>query len=126
GIVDAKDLSVRNSSAAFAADMIRKLTADSASDAFIMVGPKMATEPRAAGEIADALKVLGRPVFYLDFDSAPMFSPWRDLLGNAVKQARGVEHVITTPRDLFGAWSDVIHQILRSKRLLISERPLQP
>ena len=116
GVVDARDLALRESHSVFIADVVRKLSASSRSDALILVGPRMAPESADVHEISEVLKDMGRPVFYLSYDSDPLASPWRDMLGNAARHARGTEYEITTPRDLFGAWSEIIHRIITSKR----------
>ena len=122
GRIAAKDLGLRDSHTAFVADVVRNLAANSASDALILVGPRMAHEPAADGEIAEALRDIRRPVFYLNYDSGNLTEPWQDLLRNAVKHAHGSAYAITTPRDLFGAWSSVMDRIMRSKRTSQSAR----
>jgi hypothetical protein len=116
GLVDARDLAQKESHAVFIADVVRKLVASSRADALILVGPRMAPGPASdVHEVTEVLKEMDRPVFYLSYDSEPLASPWRDVLGNAARHARGAEYEITTPRDFFGAWSDIIQRIITSK-----------
>ena len=115
GVVDAKELGTKDSAAMFAARVIHDVTLNSNSEALIVVGPRMNVEA-GAREISEALKDSGRPVFYLSYDSGSLTIPWRDSLGRGVKQAHGIEYGISTPLDLFSAWSDVLTRILKARR----------
>jgi hypothetical protein len=117
GVVDAKRLAQKNGPAYFAADLIKQQSASSGSDALILVGTRTIEEPGAPREIAESLKALGRPVFYLCYSPDPATIAWRDLLGNAVRQSHGVEYTIATPRDLFSAWADIVSRISKTKKV---------
>jgi hypothetical protein len=123
GLVDAKDLAMKNSRAIFMADVIRKLVSNSGTDALVLIGPRMGPERTAPREIAEALKELDRPVFYLNYNPDPVLNRWRDLIGAAVKQAHGNEYEIANARELFEAWTDIVNRIEKSRRTTKTSHP---
>ncbi|MEK7408336.1 MAG: acetyltransferase [Acidobacteriota bacterium] len=80
-------------------------------DAIIIVGPKLMLDKNIPQQ---ALKEAGRakcPVFYLNYNSNPRGSPWRDAIGAVLKIYRGLEYSITFPRDLGAALTDMVSRL---------------
>lgn len=79
-------------------------------DAVILIGPRMT----AAAGMRDALRDSGAPrcpIFYLNYATDPSASPWKDVIGAAVKSWKGMEFIISKPRDLAAAWNEVMGRI---------------
>jgi hypothetical protein len=116
GLVDAKQLSMKDGTAQFMARLVREQLRKQGPDALIIVGPKLSGDVKISRETLDSVETLDRPIFYLKYNTDPAVNPWRDFIGNVVKQKRGVEYSITHPKDLFNAWSDVVSRIVRGRR----------
>jgi hypothetical protein len=77
-------------------------------DAVIFIGPKLIDFSFTRERSLKALEAMECPTFYLTYSADPGHHPWRDVIGSAVKSWKGLEYVITRPRDLPVAWADVM------------------
>jgi len=77
----------------------------------IFVSPKFPIDSKVPQEIIVKLRDFDHSIFYLNYNPNPGNFPWRDAIGNVVKQLHGLEYTITRPRDLFQSWSDVVSRI---------------
>jgi len=116
GLVDVKTLSAKNGTANFVAGLLEE-SKKRDSDALIIVGSKVAWNPKMPREALDPLGNLDRPLFYLDYNGNPADNPGRDFLRAAVKLKRGVVYNITYPKDLFHAWSDILARTVKARKL---------
>ena len=128
GRVDARQLAEKHGEAEFLGDLLTKEIAGNqdSPDAVIIAGPKAGVDDALP---PDALKQLGdvkSPIFYMDFDLAPVVIPgrdadgpvatgWHDAIGSAVRFVKGAEYTIAKPRDVYFAWSDIAGRIVKSK-----------
>jgi hypothetical protein len=115
GVIDAQ-YAMKNGAAQFAASLVNEQSRREKPDALIIVGPKSDREVKIPREILASLEDLDQPLFYMNYSAKPIPSPWRDLFGTFVRQKRGVEYTITSPKDLFNAWSDVITRLDRNRQ----------
>jgi hypothetical protein len=115
GLIDAKQLSMKDGAAQFMARLVREQLSKQRADALIIVGPKLSGDVKLSRETLDSVETLDRPLFYLNYNADPTANPWRDFIGNVVKRKRGFEYSITHPKDLFNAWSDVVSRITRGR-----------
>lgn len=111
GVIDAKALAVKDREAEFLKTLITEEMRDADYDALIFVGPKYPLKMNIPHASVDGLKGSARPLFYLNYESDPSSYPWRDGIGRFVKMLHGREYHISHPRDLFGAWSDLVSRI---------------
>jgi hypothetical protein len=84
-------------------------------DAVIIAGPKVVVDDSVA---PDALRDLGEvkfPVFYMNCNLDPTYSPWRDPIGAVVHNLKGAEYSISRPRDMFFALSEIMGRVVKSK-----------
>jgi hypothetical protein len=122
GLIDAKQLSMKDGAAQFMARLVREQLRKQGPDALIIVGPKLSGEVKISRGTLDSVGTLDRPIFYLNYNTDPAANPWRDFIGNMVKQKRGVAYSITHPKDLFNAWSDVVSRIVRVRHSNIVDK----
>lgn len=106
GTIDARALRPDYSEISF----LNGLLADEHPDALIFVGPKTSDESKFRGKFSDLVQPKC-PVFYLPYEPYPDANPWRDLIGSVVKLWKGFEYTISSPRDLFLAWNEVMLRI---------------
>jgi hypothetical protein len=74
-------------------------------DFLIFVGPK--THDDSVSVDTGQLIEPDCPVFYLSYDA----HPWVDLIGSVVRQWKGIGYMITNPRDLAIAWTEVMFRL---------------
>ena len=117
GTVDAKRLVATNGPAQFAADLIQEQLRKENSDALIVLGPKGGSETRISRQTLESLNQLGKPTFYLSYDTGNPWSMWRDPISSIMKRLRGFEYRINRPKDFFNAWSDVVSRMIRAKQI---------
>ena len=115
GTVDAKRLVSTNGPAQFAADLIREQLGKENTDGLIVLGPKGGAETRVSPQALDSFEKLGKPAFYLSYDTGKRLSQWRDPISSIMKRLRGFEYAINRPNDFFNAWSDVVARMVRAK-----------
>ncbi len=116
GTVDAKRLASNNGPAQFAADLIREQLDKENTDGLIVLGPKGGAETGVSPQALDSFDKLGKPAFYLSYDTKQRSSLWRDPISSIMKHLRGFEYGINRPKDFFNAWSDVVSRIMRAKQ----------
>jgi hypothetical protein len=116
GVIDAK-YAMKNAPAQFVAGLVNEQSLTEKADALIIVGPKSDREVKVPRGMVDSLEDLDRPLFYMNYSARPFASPWRDHFGSLVRQKRGVEYTISTPKDLYAAWSDVIARLEKQARI---------
>jgi hypothetical protein len=112
GIVDAKGLGMKNRPSQFVTDLVAEQSKKQMVDALIFIGPKPDVGLEINRDFRGTIGAFDGPMFYFNYNANPIANPWRDLIGNAVKQRKGVEYSITYPKDLFFAWSDLLSRIL--------------
>jgi hypothetical protein len=117
GTVDAKRLVATNGPAQFAADLIQEQLRKESSDALIVLGPKGGSETRISRQTLESFDQLGKPTFYLSYDTGNPWSIWRDPISSIMKRLRGLEYRINRPKDFFNAWSDVVSRMMRAKQI---------
>jgi hypothetical protein len=118
GKVDLKQLSQKHGEVSFLSDLIKKEIANDHPDAVIFAGPKVLLDDSVPEE---DLKTLASdvtyPVFYMNYNLNPQATPWRDAIGKAIRNFRGVEFSISRPRDLWFAVSEVVSRIVKSNQV---------
>ena len=77
-------------------------------DALIVISTDCDVSLRAMYETPSQIHNV--PLFYLNYKAAPLEISY-DTIGRFVKHLHGREYVISYPRDLFHAWSDILSQI---------------
>jgi hypothetical protein len=116
GTVDFRQLTHKNGDTQFLADLTRnELAARENVDGLIFVGPKSSIDASIPEE---NLKQIGEPdfpLFYMNYTPDPLAVPWRDTIGRMVKFLKGREYIISGPRDLSNALSEVLDRIVKSK-----------
>ncbi|MBI3682461.1 MAG: acetyltransferase [Acidobacteria bacterium] len=116
GTVDWKRLASKKADTEFLTDLILKEAGgENHPDALIFAGPKAMLEAPVPNE---SLREVGEPefpVFYLNYNLNPQFTPWRDTIGHAVKFFKGQEFTISRPRDVWFAVSEVVSRIVKSR-----------
>jgi hypothetical protein len=76
--VDARQLAVKDGDAAFLGNLTRQaLIKDNDADGLIFVSPKYPLDVEVSRETIDSLRLLDRPVFYLNYNLEPALFPWR-------------------------------------------------
>ncbi len=84
-------------------------------DAVIFAGPKVMLDQNVPPE---TLKDLGNPdcpMFYMNYNSDPQQTPWRDAIGRTVRFFHGMEFTISRPRDLWYAVNEMTDRIVKSR-----------
>jgi hypothetical protein len=115
GTVDAKRLVSTHGPAQFAADLIRGQLTKENTDALIVLSPKGGSKTILSREALESFDKLGKPAFYLSYDTGKQLSLWRDPISSIMKHLRGLEYGIDRPKDFFNAWSDVVTRMVRAK-----------
>ena len=121
--VDVKQLAGKNTETGFLARLLAEEMGKDNPDALIFVSPKCPLDSHMPREVIDRLKNFDLPVFYLNYNLYPSSFPWRDAIGQVVKQLHGFEYTITRPRDLMNAWSDIVSRMARAKQPPGPSRP---
>lgn len=113
GTVDLGRLSQKHGETQFLTKLIsQEVGGGDRPDALIFAGPKVMLDEGVPPESLKEIGDLDFPVFYMNYNSAPHVTPWRDAIGNAVKFLRGQEFTITRPRDLWFAWTEIMSRIV--------------
>jgi hypothetical protein len=116
GTVDLKRLTQKHGDAEFLGGLLtQELKEGQPPDAVIFAGPKVVMEESLPQETLKGLTDVKPAVFYMNYSLNPQANPWRDAIGSAVKQLKGVEYTITRPRDLFFSWTDIMGRIVKLK-----------
>jgi hypothetical protein len=84
-------------------------------DAVIIAGPKVSIGGTVPKNDLKEIGGVGLPVFYMNYALDPTASPWRDAIGNTVRELKGLEYTIGKPRDVFFVWSEIADRIVKSK-----------
>ncbi len=114
GKVDLLRLGQKHGNTAFLTNLISKeLSSSSKPDAIVFAGPKSFLEENVSKEELERLGQLEYPVFYMNYSLNPNATPWRDAIGSAVKALKGTEFVISRPRDLWFAVSEMVSSIVK-------------
>jgi hypothetical protein len=114
--VDLKRLTQKHGDTEFLAGLLtQELKEGQLPDAVIFAGPKVVLEESLPQETLKGLTDVKPAVFYMNYSLNPQANPWRDAIGSAVKQLKGVEYTITRPRDLFFSWTDIMGRIVKLK-----------
>jgi len=118
GKVDLKQLSQKHGEVSFLSDLIKKEIANDHPDAVIFAGPKVLLDDSVPEEDLKPLASdVTYPVFYMNYNLNPQGVPWRDAIGKAIRNFRGVEFSISRPRDLWFAVSEVVSRIVKSNQV---------
>ena len=118
GKVDLKQLSQKHGEVSFLSDLIRKEIANDHPDAVIFAGPKVLLDDSVPEEDLKPLASdVTYPVFYMNYNLNPQGVPWKDAIGKAIRNFRGVEFSISRPRDLWFAVSEVVSRIVKSNQV---------
>ena len=117
GKVDLKQLSQKHGEVSFLSDLIKKEIANDHPDAVIFAGPKVLLDDSVPEEDLKPLASdVTYPVFYMNYNLNPQATPWKDAIGKAIRNFRGVEFSISRPRDLWFAVSEVVSRIVKSNQ----------
>jgi hypothetical protein len=120
--VNLAQLSDKRSDTKFLTDLIRtELSRSDRPDAFVFAGPKVLLDHNIEPESLREIGEVDVPVFYMNYNLFPNATPWRDVIGNAVKYFRGTEFTISRPRDLWSASTEVVNRIVKSKTARIAQ-----
>jgi hypothetical protein len=118
GKVDLKQLSQKHGEVSFLSDLIKKEIANDHPDAVIFAGPKVLLDDTVPEEdLKPLVSDVTYPVFYMNYNLNPKDIPWRDAIGKAIRNFRGVEFSISRPRDLWFAVSEVVSRIVKSNQV---------
>jgi hypothetical protein len=118
GKVDLKQLSQKHGEVSFLSDLIKKEIANDHPDAVIFAGPKVLLDDSVPEEdLKPLVSDVTYPVFYMNYNLNPRDVPWRDAIGKAIRNFRGVEFSISRPRDLWFAVSEVVSRIVKSNQV---------
>jgi hypothetical protein len=118
GKVDLKQLSQKHGEVTFLSDLIKKEIANDHPDAVIFAGPKVLLDDSVPEEDLKPLASdVTYPVFYMNYNLNPQAIPWKDAIGKAIRNFRGVEFSISRPRDLWFAVSEVVSRIVKSNQV---------
>jgi hypothetical protein len=118
GKVDLKQLAKKHGEVGFLADLIKKEIANDHPDAVIFAGPKVLLDDSVPEEDLKPLASdVTYPVFYMNYNLNPQAIPWKDAIGKAIRNFRGVEFSISRPRDLWFAVSEVVSRIVKSNQV---------
>ncbi len=113
GTVNLKHMVEKHSSTTFLTKLIGDECGPSTrADAVVFAGPKAMLDQNVPSDEVKALE-LAYPVFYMNYILNPQATPWRDAIGVAVKQMKGVEYTITRPRDLWFSISEMVGRIVK-------------
>jgi hypothetical protein len=118
GTIDLKRLSQKHGDAAFLGDLLAaelKEDKQSSPDAVIFAGPKVMIEDGLSPETLRQISDVKLPVFYMNYNLNPQVNPWRDAIGAAVRQLKGLEFTISRPRDVFFSWAEIVGRIVKLK-----------
>ncbi len=115
GMVDYKKLTDPHSGSDFLSKLVLDELGNNKADAVIFAGPKVGLDDNVPPDSLKELVSVPFPVFYMNYNLAPVQNPWRDPIGNVVKHLRGYEYTITRPRDLWTSWSDIMSRIVKLK-----------
>jgi hypothetical protein len=117
GTIDLKRLSQKHGDATFLGDLLTtELKEDKqAPDAVIFAGPKVMLEDGLSPETLKQISDVKLPVFYMNYNLNPQVNPWRDAIGSAVRQLKGLEFTVSRPRDIFFSWAEIVGRIVKLK-----------
>ena len=117
GKVDLKQLSQKHGEVSFLSDLIKKEIANDHPDAVIFAGPKVLLDDSVPeDDLKPLVSDVTYPVFYMNYNLNPQAVPWKDAIGKAIRNFRGVEFSISRPRDLWFAVSEVVSRIVKSNQ----------
>jgi len=117
GTIDLQRLSDKHWKTGFLARLIEKEFASADQpDALILAGPKAMLGRKVPERELAALGELECPVYYLNYNLYPYTNPWRDTIGDVVKYFKGREFMISRPRDLWFAVTNMVTEIEQGKR----------
>ena len=117
GTVDVKGLTQKGGAAQFLTSLINRELEKAGMDVVIFVGPKEEPGLTIPKSTLKQLRELDCPVFYMNYDLEAQFNPWQDAIGSLVNHWHGQQFTITTPRDLFTGWSQIMSLVAKSKFL---------
>jgi hypothetical protein len=116
GKVSVEQLAKKHAETDFLSDLIKaEFSASERPDALIFAGPRAPVTEKVPDESLKTVGELDYPVFYVNYTLNPQLSPWRDSIGQAVRYFRGQEYVVSRPRDLWFAVSEMVNRIVKSK-----------
>jgi hypothetical protein len=116
GRVELDRLAQKKSANEFLASLLADEIANAgAPDAFVVVGPKMLVEESIPTGKLPATTAVDFPVFYLNYNLAPVATPWRDAMSGAIRLFKGQEFTITRPRDLWFAFTELVGKVVKFK-----------
>lgn len=116
GKVSVEQLAKKHAETDFLSELIKsEFTSSEKPDALIFAGPRAPVTEKLPDESLKTVGELDYPVFYVNYTLNPQLSPWRDSIGQAVRYFRGQEYVVTRPRDLWFAVSEMVSRIVKSK-----------
>lgn len=117
GTVNLHQLSDKHADTGFLSQLIRQEIGDARNhpDALIFAGPKVMLDQNVSIETLRDIGTVNFPMFYMNYNSNPQQTPWRDAIGRTVRFFHGVEYTITRPRDLWYAVNEMCSRIVKSR-----------
>lgn len=100
----------------FLLDLLQKELPDDTVDAVVIVGPKAFLSQELSRAELERLRGSVRcPVYYVNYVVNPFRAPWRDTIGNAVRNLGGQEFTISRPGDLWRAVVRMVSEISKAR-----------
>lgn len=95
-------------------------------DAVIFAGPKTLLDANVPQESLQRIGDIDCPMFYMNYNLNPQAVPWKDAISRAIRHFKGTEYTISRPRDLWYATSEMVSQIMKSRRIKESSALAMP
>lgn len=116
GTVDVKGLKEKDGPTDFLTNLlVQEMGQADKPDVLIFAGPKDALGEQLSPGLLKKIGPVSCPVFYVNYNSDPGGTPWRDLIGKAVRLFKGREYTVTTPHDLWRAYNEMMSKLLNTK-----------
>jgi hypothetical protein len=116
GKVSVETLANKNAETDFLSELIKtELSGKDRPDALIFAGPRAPVYQKVDGEALRSVGQVDYPIFYMNYTLNPQANPFRDSISHAVKYFRGEEFMVSRPRDLWFAVSEMVTKIVRFK-----------
>ena len=117
GTINLQQLGQKQSQTSFLEGLIeQEVSASAHPDAVIFAGPKAMLEADVPKEDLQRIGDIECPVFYMNYNLNPQAVPWKDSISHAIRAFHGTEYTISRPRDLWFSTSEMVNQIIRTKR----------
>jgi hypothetical protein len=136
GTVDVKTLSQKDAKAQFLTSLVSQESDKAGSDVVLFVGPEAESDFKISKDTFRQLRELNSPVFYVNYnrgmrggslhDPLDPFLLSQDPIRSLVSYLHGRRFTITTPRDLFAGWSQIMSLVGKPKTLAEALTPPIP